>query len=181
MCSIYELLINFKELEFLSNNIAQIKSGYDIGYFLMGYYLDKYEISNKHKIILYICAILCVGTTIVLVINDCVNSQSCVERYWNYKLPLISIASCAWFVFVKSISYQRFRKIMRLVADISKKSLGIYGIHMLFIIISWKIGLTTTLFNGILSVPIISLTVGIFSYIASVFIKHIPILGMYLV
>lgn len=94
--------------------------------------------------------------TIVLVIKDCFTYQNFVERFWTYTMPFIVISSCAWFVFVKNISNKFNRTIQIILRNILEKSLGIYAVHFLFITFLWNHSITTFLFNGILSVPVIS-------------------------
>ena len=173
----------FQSLSFFTNNLNKIKSGYAIGYigyYLLGYYLDKLEFNDVKKYILYILGIVSTILTIGLVIRDCITYQNFVERFWSYSMPFIVLSSCAWFIFIKNISSKLNRVILNILADISAKSLGIYAVHFLFIILFWQHGFTTFLFNGIISVPVISMVVFACSYIVSTIVRKIPKIGKYL-
>lgn len=181
--SFCEFINQFQNLAFINNNFNKIKAGYAvgyIGYFLLGYYLDKYDIERAKKYILYVLGVMSTILTIVLVIKDCFTYQNFVERFWTYTMPFIVISSCAWFVFVKNISNKFNRTIQIILRNISEKSLGIYAVHFLFITFLWNHAITTFLFNGILSVPVISAIVFFCSYLTSSLVQKIPKIGKYL-
>lgn len=173
----------FGKLNFLANNLKKLNSGYEIGYisyFILGYYVDKYDIAKKKRIILYVMGVTSLLITMELVIRDCIINQNFMERCWTYNSPLITIASCAWFVFIKNIAPKFKPKKRLLFRKITNKSLGIYAVHVLIILLVWKTGLTTFSFNSILSVPLISLLVFAGSYVVSFVIMKIPKIGRYL-
>ena len=181
--SLCEFSNQFQILVFFNNNMNKIKSGYAIGYigyFLLGYYLDKYDITVVKRYIFYISGVISTFFTIALVIYDCIYYQNFVERFWSYFMPFIAISSCAWFIFIKNIFPKLNHAICSLLKNISDKSLGIYAVHFLFIMLLWHWKFTTFSFNSILSVPIISLIVLISSYIVSALINKIPKIGKFL-
>lgn len=181
--NLYELFLQFNKLTFITNNIAKIKSGYSfgyIGYFLLGYYLRKINIEKVKRFIIYISGFLCAIITVFLVIRDCVTNQMLLERYWSYTMPLMVIYSSACYIFIKNVCSNLNLKYYNLIFKIADLSLGIYGIHFVFIILFWKMGFNTFLFNGIISVPIISIIVFICSLISTIVMQKIPLLGKFI-
>ena len=150
-----------------------------IGYFLLGYYLDNYEIKKKYRILLYLTGVVGLVSSIIMVMWDCITNYAPMERFWAYTMPGMFFAAVAVFVFFK------YRKCQIKIVDgflkkVAKYSLGIYGCHMIFIIYLWMIGFTTFSFHALLSVPVISMVVFVFSFVTAFLIQKIPILGKYL-
>lgn len=169
---------------FITENILKYIYTYSIGYigyFLLGYYLRITEFTNQVQNKIYILGTLAALLVICFVIYDCIASQTLSVRYWSYTTPFMAVYSCAWFIYAKNICNKINTDLMRIISSIANFSLGIYGVHFLFIIIFWQIGFDTFLFNGLFSVPIISAVVLVCSYIASYIIKLLPFLGKYMV
>ena len=182
--SLFEMFMQFDKMDIITNNISKFKSGYSfgyIGYFLLGYYLSKNEFKRKKCIIIYILGFFSALITIGLVVFDCVTSQTLSERYWSYTMPFMVIYSCAWFIFVKNMCNRVNTKALSIITRVADLSLGIYGIHFIFILAFWKIGFSTFLFNGLFSVPIISVVVFVCSLITTMIIRKIPVIGKYIV
>ena len=180
--SIHTFVVEFPSLSFLANHLSKIKEdmevGY-IGYFLLGYYLDNYEIKKKHRILLYFTGAVGLALSIVMVMWDCMTHYAAMERFWVYTMPGIYFAAVAVFVFFKYTNC-KIKIVDSFLKKVAKYSLGIYGCHMIFIIYLWMIGFTTFSFHALISVPVISLVVFVFSVVTSFLIQKIPLVGKYL-
>lgn len=177
-----ELLNLLGNMDVLINNINRIKSGFSfgyIGYYLLGYYLKKKDFSKNKRIVIYIMGVQSAIALVLLVVIDCIKNQRLLERYWSYTMPLMVLYSCAFFIFFKNITWKN-QRILKVLDKISEYSLGIYGVHFVFIIILWKVGFTTFTFNSLLSVPFISMSVLCCSYVAAAFLRKIPIINKFL-
>ena len=117
--------------------------------------------------------------TIGLTYFTSVSVNSCVEKYLGYTMPNVFIMSAAIFVLMQEIEGSS-AIIYRILDKIAEYSLGIYGIHMLFVFALWKIGIDTFILPGIISVPLITILVLGLSLIVVVIIKRIPYLGKWL-
>lgn len=179
--SVCEMLGMFPDFAVIANNLNKIRAGMSFGYvgcFLLGAYLDQYEVEKKNRILLYILGIFGTISTMILVYWDCVSSQMIRERFWAYTMPNVYVSGAAVFLFFKNLRVRNiFTKVM---CKISDRSLGIYGVHFLFILLFWKTGFDTFLFTGILSVPVISIIILILSYILSSVLHRIPKIGKYI-
>ena len=128
----------------LAFNMLDI-SGY-IFYYFYGYYLYKYNINKKYKIINYIVCILAIIYTIYRAIT--INSLDNVYSYVTL-VPFIISSSIILLLKDKEINKD---KIINLIAV---NSLGIYILHQLFINIIYKV----VKFDIIVNYPYIGLVI----------------------
>ena len=172
-----------KGLAIVANNLRKIRCGISmgyIGYFLLGAYIDKYNIEEKFRKAIYVLGVIGVLMSVEGVLLDCILTRTLNERFWRYTTPGIYLGSVAVYLLFRNKSFDKNNIMIRNLNRISANSLGIYGIHFVFIIIFWKIGFDTFLFPGVLSVPFISLVVLLCSYISAIGLKKIPRLGKYI-
>lgn len=180
--SVHVFVAEFPELSFISNHLSKIKGGMEVGYigfFLLGYYIDNYEIKKKTRILLYFLGVIGLIFTIVMVMWDCITHYAPMERFWKYTMPGMVLTATAIFVFFK-YGTLKIKIIDVFLKTVARYSLGIYGCHMIFIIYLWAIGITTFSFHALISVPVISLVVFVFSFVTAFFVQKIPFVGKYL-
>ncbi len=150
-----------------------------VGYFILGHYIDKWGTENKSRLkIIYLLGILGIIITIGAVTVDCILTQAPQERFWTYCMPWIAASSIGIFSYVKNNS--RNGHMRNFMVGVSRYSLGIYGIHFMFILLLWNLGFSTFSFGGVFSVPVITLIVLLLSYGAVIIISKIPF-GKYIV
>ena len=142
-----------------------ITIGY-VGYMMAGYALHKYNLPDIWKKRLYLVGILgaCVtvlGTSIVSFFQG-----ELYPLFYEYLTPNILVSSLAFFVFVKEkVKNKKFTpKQQQIIHTSSTYSFGVYLVHVLIRNILWKVGLNTTLFTPILSVPLLALLIGMLSF-----------------
>lgn len=105
----------------------------------------------------------------------CVRQQALIENYNNYFFPGIVLWSVAVYVFIQRTA-DKLKKYSGIVGLVSRCSLGIYGIHMLFVFLLWDNGISTFSFPGIISVPVISAAVFAVSLFSVWLLKKIPVI-----
>ncbi len=153
-------------------------------YFLLGYFLYNYDIGfiKDKKKLLYIaflgCVIACTCGTWYLSYKNGINTSSFYESFSIFTL-VEAISIFLIFKYSKFISEEIYSK---KVMDISKSTLGIYAIHVLImdLLFHYQI-ITVKSFNPILSVPIISIIVFIFSLLIISLVKKIKFINKFLV
>lgn len=180
--SLYEFFAQYGMMMWLTNNLNKIKSGFSVGYvgyFLLGAYLDRYNIEKKYRPCIYILGILGSAFSIGMVIFDCISTQTLNERFWSYTMPGMYLASIAVFTLVRNMKVKN-TEVIRVVHFISNNSLGIYGVHFAIIIFLWRVGFDTFSFAGVLSVPVISLIVLLLSLMVAYLLKKIPVVGKFI-
>ncbi len=167
---------------FLTNNINKVASGFSGGYvcyFLLGAYLDKWEIDKRVRYVIYLLGTVGTASLIYLVMRESISTQSPSDKFWANTTPMLYTASISWFILIKNANIAKTGIVAKVFKAISKKSLGIYGVHFLFLSLLWKIGFTTYSFAGIISVPVISLVILMFSYFTAALLRRIPVLGKF--
>ena len=167
-------IMGMLRLEFLSGFLV---------YYLLGYYLYRYNISKGAEIILYIAG----ATTLVGArIADCflaVQQESVVEFFTNYMSPLTMIYSAAIYtLFVKRISKAVFsQKAAQFFSWTTKYGFGTYLIHALVLelIMLFPIFQVTYL-APVLWIPVIILAVTVISYGVTFILRKVPKIGKYI-
>ena len=174
----------FNKMAPLINNIKLGSILGYTGYFVIGYYLHEYGIkSNKVKNIIYgitiiLLPIVLVYSTYISVKNhtfygDCFNNFSIFTLLSGVSLILL------FKDFFKK--HKLNEKLLSFIYKLSKNTLGIYLIHMLFIIICSQIDISPLDWNPLFSIPIMSIMIFICSSIITLIISKIPFLNKYLI
>lgn len=148
--------------------------------FLFGAALYKYDMPKKWRIYTYVLAILStiaiyVGTSYLSISTNTVN-----EFFQNCDNPLAVIQAVAIFVFFKQVYKNRKveGKRLKVVTSLSNACFGIYMVHEAVILILRSPGNSLPL---LFFAPIVCLGLFLISYVISVLIKKIPIVGKYIV
>jgi surface polysaccharide O-acyltransferase-like enzyme len=152
------------------------------GYYILGFYLYKYRLSDKAEMLLY-----AVGTVLLLA-AACANTSRSIDEgfedvwYTQYLLPNIIIESMAVYTFaVKRLSKLRISdKAVRLITTLSDYSFGVFLIHALVIELCARIGLTPTLIHPLIMVPVFTALVYAVCHLAAVLLRKIPFIGKHM-
>lgn len=153
------------------------------GYFVLGYYLNQYNISSESRKKIYILGIVSLIFTIVMTSVFSLNNNYPQIKLYEYLTPNILFVSTAIFVlFKEKISKIKINnKIEGSVVTLSDITLGIYLIHDIYLIILKDFfDISSLSFNPLISVPVITFIVFWFSLISTYFIKKCKI-GKYIV
>lgn len=151
-------------------------------YFLLGYFLYNYDISDKLKKLFYILGILSVfvctiGTWFLSRyngINDC-------NLYTEFSIFTL-FESIALFLWFKNTSFISEKIYSDKVSNLSKCTLGIYAIHVIVMNLLFKYNIINiTDFNPILSVPIISVVIFGISLSCILLLKKIKFINKWLI
>lgn len=144
---------------------VDITLGY-AGYFMAGYLLSRYTLPKNWRRILYVLGILGFSVTVIGTMVKSIQEGAPYALFYEYLTPNVFFASLATFVFMKQImqGIELPEKVEKAILHISKYSFGIYLVHVLVRNFIWELGINTTLFTPILSVPLLALLVGGVSY-----------------
>lgn len=146
----------------------------NFGYFLLGYYLDKTDIKQKVRWLIYAMGIGAVGMTIGMTIWDCIKSGTYVESWFSPASPNVLMMSIAIFVCFKySKVFDRAKRV-----SVWKKLAGytffIYMFHMFVIEKLNLVGITTVSFPAVISVPALTIFTFMVSLLVAFVVDHIP-------
>lgn len=178
------ILFIFTSLNTLIKDIININLGYSIVfsgyllYFILGYYINTFDIDKKYCYFIYGIGLLSLIMTPILTISNSINMAKPMETYLNYSSFNVYLYSASIFLLAKNMfkDYEE-GKLLRLL---SKSYFGVYLIHgfvlgfikyiNFFDIVSLKY------VNVIILLPIIY----IISLIPSLIISKIPILKKFI-
>lgn len=146
------------------------------GYFVLGHYIRKYSIGSieNHALLLFLTG------TILTIIGTWYMSAargSLSETFYNYLYPTTLLSSLGIFIIIKNAHLPHNMKhgLMRIITLIAEMSLGIYAIHMFYLIIFHKLGVNATSLNPIIYVPsIFIMTVTISFFTIYIIRKYLP-------
>ena len=149
------------------------------GYYILGYYLRKFPLFNKHEKLLYISGIvlLLLGATANTFYS--VREGAYTERFTGYTNPnTIVVASAIYTLFTKRIRNVKFSKTATLlISKLSEYSFGIYLIHALILDLAAMAGVTPTMVHPLIMMPIITLLTFAVAVILVAAIRKIPYVG----
>ncbi len=149
-------------------------------YFLLGRYLDIYNF--RHRKALYFFGIIAVLFTILGSSYLSLQKGRPDASLYNYISIQCFVASTALFILTKN-NYHRIEKQIaktKIINIISKYSLGIYGVHVIFISLLYKFEIINTTYNPIFMVPIMTIGVLALSLLLSLLLSKIPVIGRFL-
>lgn len=166
------LFINVQKLD------LHLVYGY-IGYCILGYYLHKYPFQNKKtRKMIHILGAAGVLCSLVITLAVCIKSGSCIENFCGFLSPGIVFWSISVFVLVQTHFKNSGSGLgEKIVENVSNCSLGIFGIHMLFVFLFGDMGISTFSFVSVFSVPVLSLLVFLCSW-GTIYMLH-RVVGFY--
>ena len=169
-------------LSAVANMKMQLIIGYSF-YFVLGYVLNRIDLSCFPRWILYVLGILGGVATVLLTRYMSYKSGSLNEEYYNFLTLNVCLQSVAVFVLAKEFTAKSNKFSGRgMTSFLSKCSLGVYLIHpMILEYLNGSMKINALSFNPAIWIPIFS---GILFFVSILFIwllKRIPIVGDYLV
>ncbi len=155
-----------------------------IFYFLAGYYLKEFGISKKLSRLIYIAGVLMVvGTAALTYLWSVKKGENEIILYNYLYFPVCITAMAIYLFFRNEISKISFSPRMQgVIVCLSRYSFGIYLVHILVknLLLS-SLGITVTMCNGLLSVPLITILTFLISLIIVAIIGRIPVLKKYVI
>ena len=167
----------------LTNKFSmQFVLGYSI-YFVGGYYFNANTLSKTTRRIIYALGILSCLFTIIATSNISVQAGKASELFYSYSLPTTAFIALSVFLFFKeTVSKINFKnKTQNMILLFSRCSFGVYLVHAFFLKLCNYFGFTSNLFNPIISVPAIVISIFVCSFIVSYVISKIPVINKYLI
>lgn len=173
----YLMLINPKYR--ISFGIPEL-NGY-AGYFIAGYYFSRYDLSPKLKYALYISALVLSLTALCVTSFQSELEHKPVRYLYGYSVPNVTLAAFALFVAFKSVLKNRLfsSRISSVIMYISSLTFGIFLIHPMFLKILSINNIDATFCTPVLSIPLLSFCLFLFSGAATGILKKIPGFGKY--
>ncbi len=154
-----------------------------VGYYVAGYYFANYALTKKSTTGIYVLAVVSALFTVIGTSLISLYHQKPTPALVDNILPnTIFVAFAVFILFQNHFSKITFTpKQEKIIVNISQNTFGIYLVHALVKPIIVQSGFNLFVISPLISIPLISIVVMIVSYIITVGIKRIPILGKYVV
>ncbi len=158
----------------------KIIAGYS-GYFILGYYLNTNNLS-KHKKPIYLLSIISFILIATFTALLYFSNGGISALFYDYLSPFVLFEAIAVFVFIKNFTSKiKFSpKSINIITKISNISFGIYCVHILIIGLLSLFGISSTRFNTIISIPILSILVFVISLFIANCLHKIPFCRKYM-
>lgn len=148
-----------------------------IGYFIIGKYLydfiKKYDL-RKYNISLVLIMIICFSISIWINYSLSIKLNQFYNLFFAYRTPFIMISSFALYVLI--ISNYRKDSLNKFVTGLSDLSLGVYLIHGIFLDVTVKVFIYSSI-NSLIGIPIFTVIIFVLSIISTFIIKKIKYLN----
>ena len=153
------------------------------GFYILGYYLNKYPLDKKFRIPVYILGFLSIAATALATVYFSFSAMNAQSQYLEYLLPTTLFSSCSIFNFVQHACEKRSfsEKKKQVIAALSKYSFGVYLCHIFVINTLKRLDIIKLDLPYILIFFIALISTVIISTIASAILNHIPVLKKYIV
>lgn len=152
-------------------------------YFVAGYYLSRMELSKKARNTIYVLGVAGFVLTMALTTALSVRRHEALNHYYDNFTVNVLLEALAVFTFGKyelskiSLS-DKGRKVIGLL---SKYSFGVYLVHVMIQDLLCMAGIDTLSMNPFVSVPLLSVVIGIISLGISYVLNKIPVLNRFIV
>ena len=153
-------------------------------FFIVGYYINKFEISKKTRTFIYISGVLGFIATVVCSAGVSMLLGEPREEFYTCNSINVSLTGVALFTYGKyhMNNINMNDKAKKVVRILSKYSFGAYLVHVMVIeTLAATVGLEIVYTNPVWAVPVVSVIVAVLAFVLSAIINRIPVLNKYIV
>lgn len=144
-----------------------------VGYFILGYYLDTFQLSRKIRVGFYYSSVISIFIIIIGTYIETMINGRFVGAFYSYYCPLVTLCAIALFILFKNRETQTPRWLLK----INSASLGIYLIHPAVMLLLDRVFLlNSTFIHPLIGIPVTSIMTIIISTLTILVIQKIPIL-----
>jgi surface polysaccharide O-acyltransferase-like enzyme len=118
--------------------------------------------------------------TIILNLFASKNAGKSLEAFYkafSVNVLLMSVAIFVWFKY----NAKGTEKLNKIIIHLSKYSFGAFLVHIFILMVLMALGIQSTSFHPVLSVPAITLFTTVASYLISMILNKIPVINKYIV
>lgn len=164
--------------EMLQSTNFHFALGYS-GYYVLGYYLCKYKVSDKLEPFLYALGIIFVILTGTANTWRAIQEGVSNEWYSGYLATNVTIEAIAIYTFfVKRISKVNFSDMLiKWIAKLSEYSFGVYLVHALVLELIAIVGINPTMASPFFMLPLIVCITFIITNVFVALLRKIPYIG----
>ncbi|HEY5584062.1 MAG TPA: acyltransferase family protein [Ruminiclostridium sp.] len=183
---IYPFAIKFYPLNLLKGIVVQysISMAYSaIGYFVLGHYFHKYNLTKRTTYIIYALGIIGLAATLYGTIAVSTFLQAVNTMFLEGMSPNVAAMAAGLFLFAKNLHSNADNELSRktqIIGYISKGSFCVYLVHDFFNI-AFRTFKFDTVLNPLFSIPLLSLLNLILSLSVYLVLSKIPVVKKYLI
>ena len=151
-----------------------------LAYFVLGFYLNKTDFKKKQRTIIYVLGVIGLVLTIVLNLFASKIAGKSLEAFYSgssINVLLMAVAVFVWFKY----NAKGTEKLNKIIIHLSKYSFGAYLVHIFILQCLHAVGIQSTSFHPVLSVPSITIFTTVVSYLISMVLNKIPGIKKYIV
>lgn len=151
-----------------------------VAYFVLGFYLNKTEINKKHRTIIYVLGVAGLALTTFFNLLASENAGKSLEVFYGGTTLNVLFMSVAIFVWFK-YNAKGTEMLNKIIVKLSKYSFGAFLVHIFILQCLNAIGIQSTTFHPVLSIPAITIFTTVVSYLISLVLNKIPVIKKYIV
>lgn len=183
--SVVPFLASFGPLSDLTTFFAKISIQMPVGfsfYFVLGYKLAKTDFSSRDARLVYILGIIGGIATVLLTGWASLVASAPTQTYYSYFMPPVALTAVAVFVFAERRDrVPRSSNSKKRLLALSKASLGVYMVHIMVLDTLLRCGIDSMCVNPIIAIPATAGIAIIVSFVISLLLGKIPLVGKYFV
>ena len=173
-------LVTWPILDYVGGMVKlELICGYS-GYFVLGYYLDQYEIERDKRKVLYIAGVISVIANIVL--GNWLSLRSNTPKadiYDSFGL-FTCLVVMALFVACRSISMKESDKVCKMLKFVADATLGIYLLHIGVMDFLNGYGVNSMMVHPLIGIPLLAAASFLICLIIAKVLQKIPAVGRYI-
>ena len=147
------------------------------GYFLLGYFLNRVNISRRAERLIYIAGTAGFAATVFVSLYASRFTGWAFGKFYASHTVNVMLEAVMVFVFFRV----KFNWPSRIIRALSRYSFGAYLVHVAVIRLVGKFGLNPLTFSPLISIPVISVIVFAVSFAISAVLNQIPVINKYIV
>ncbi len=151
-------------------------------YYVLGYYLNRYNIKRRTEIMFYATGILGILFTIIATTLSSLSKGDLVTFFYDNLTVNVAMTSIAVFIYFKKHFGNNPPSHKKHLLLLSRCSLGVYLVHVIILeTMDSVFNINSLSFDPVVSVPILSLLILLLSYAISIILYKIPLVGKWIV
>ena len=178
--TVFKPFVKFQPM--VSNFNMTLAMGY-VGYYILGYYLNKYPPKRIFRIIIYFLALISIYIIVKETRYFVIEHYELRDTMYNYLSGPVCVTAMAIFMLVKQLFEGKKieEKAGSIIRQLTKLSFAVYLIHPAFFIIMEKNEITILKYPLAISVLMYTTVIYLLSLAISFILSKIPIVNKYLV
>ena len=151
-----------------------------VAYFILGYYLCRYPVSDRQEKALYLLGVLGAGCAVVVSTwASFRNGGPSAAAYDSFSLFTFLVSVAIFVFFQKRVSVSMGEGNNRLIGELSANTFGVYLVHLWVLEYLQMEGFDSMTLNNIIGIPLLTLVCFLICNVIVTVLRRIPVVGRY--